>query len=112
VKQRCAPMLGLKSADQAAVTLAGIELAHRVRNRQFVISPAGAASHGTVRSLKEQWAAALAPIDPAMKSTPALYPLTHQNSVVPIRPKIDRHVDSPRRFPRKVPVGRGLYLKH
>ena len=112
VKQRCAPMLGFKSADQAAVTLAGIELAHRIRKRQFQVSPAGAASRGTVRSLKEQWADALAPSNPAMTSTQALYPLTHQNSVVPICPRIARHVDSPRRFPRKVSVGRGLYLKH
>jgi transposase-like protein len=33
IKQRCAPMLGLKSFRSAAITLAGIELAHRVRKK-------------------------------------------------------------------------------
>jgi transposase-like protein len=31
IKQRCASMLGLKSFRSAAVTLAGVELAHRIR---------------------------------------------------------------------------------
>ncbi len=34
IKQRCAPMLGLKSFSSAAITLAGIELAHRIRKRR------------------------------------------------------------------------------
>ena len=34
IKRRCAPMLGFKSMNQAAVTLAGIELAHRIRKRR------------------------------------------------------------------------------
>jgi transposase-like protein len=32
IKGRCRPMLGFKSYRTAAVTLAGIELAHRIRN--------------------------------------------------------------------------------
>src|SRR3569833_240083 len=35
IKQRCAPMLGLKSFRSAAITLAGIELAHGVRKNSF-----------------------------------------------------------------------------
>jgi len=35
IKRRCAPMLGFKSAKTAAVTISGIELAHRIRKRQF-----------------------------------------------------------------------------
>ena len=35
IKQRCAPMLGLKSFGSAAITLAGIELAHRIRKQQY-----------------------------------------------------------------------------
>lgn len=37
IKRRCAPMLGLKSFRTASITLAGIELAHRIRKRQFSI---------------------------------------------------------------------------
>ena len=39
IKRRCAPMLGFKSVKTAAVTIAGIELAHRIRKRQFVCQP-------------------------------------------------------------------------
>jgi transposase-like protein len=35
IKRRCASMLGFKSFGNAAITLAGIELAHRIRKRQF-----------------------------------------------------------------------------
>jgi len=36
IKRRCAPtMLALKSFRTAVVTLAGVELAHRIRKRQF-----------------------------------------------------------------------------
>ena len=35
IKRRCAPMMGFKSFRTAAITLAGIELAHRIRKRQF-----------------------------------------------------------------------------
>jgi hypothetical protein len=39
IKGRWRPMLGLKSYRTAAVTLAGIELAHRIRKRQFKFGP-------------------------------------------------------------------------
>lgn len=46
IKGRCRPMLGFKSYRTAAVTLAGIELAHRIRKRRW--------------SLKKRWDKALA----------------------------------------------------
>ncbi|HEX5461493.1 MAG TPA: IS6 family transposase [Steroidobacteraceae bacterium] len=39
IKGRCRPMLGFKFYRTAAVTLAGIELAHRIRKRQFKFGP-------------------------------------------------------------------------
>ncbi|MHB1872168.1 MAG: IS6 family transposase [Steroidobacteraceae bacterium] len=39
IKGWCRPMLGLKSYRTATVTLAGIELAHRIRKRQFKFAP-------------------------------------------------------------------------
>jgi len=58
IKRRCASMAGFKSFATAAVTIAGIELAHRIRKRQFMLSR-------TYRrlgrwSLKKEWAIALA----------------------------------------------------
>jgi transposase-like protein len=35
IKRRCASMTGFKSFDNAAITIAGIELAHRINKRQF-----------------------------------------------------------------------------
>ena len=36
IKRRCASTGGFKSFGSAAITLAGIELSHRVRKRQFL----------------------------------------------------------------------------
>jgi hypothetical protein len=50
-------MMGFKSFRNAGITLAGIELAHRVRKGQFVFGP------GRLRqnwSLREQWERAIA----------------------------------------------------
>lgn len=57
IKRRCASMLGLKSFRTAAITLAGIELAHRIRKRQFSLA-SGTGQQGA--SLKEVWKLALA----------------------------------------------------
>ncbi len=46
IKRRCAPMLGLKSFATAAVTLSGIELAHRIRKRQFTVAYERTRPHG------------------------------------------------------------------
>ena len=57
IKRRCAPMLALKSFRTAAVTLAGVELAHRIRKRQFSFGRAGPRRFS---SLKHLWGRALA----------------------------------------------------
>jgi hypothetical protein len=62
IKRRCAPMLALKSFRTAAVTLAGIELAHRIRKRQFSFGRGGPRRSC---SLKHLWARALACYDAA-----------------------------------------------
>ena len=56
IKRRCASMAGFKSFENAAITIAGIELAHRIRNGQFSFGrgrPLG-------RSRKTDWQRALA----------------------------------------------------
>ena len=58
IKRRCASMAGFKSFANAAFTITGIELAHRIRKRQFMLSR-------TYRrlgswSLKNEWTMALA----------------------------------------------------
>ena len=56
IKGRCRSMLGFKSYRTAALTLAGLELAHRIRKRQFKFGP----GRWTFWSLKKQWDTALA----------------------------------------------------
>jgi transposase-like protein len=56
VKQRLRPMLGLKSFRTAAVVISGIELAEKIKKKQFQISKLGAL---TAR-MAEIWQAALA----------------------------------------------------
>jgi hypothetical protein len=56
IKRRCAPMLAMKSFRTAATTLAGVELAHRIRKSQFIFDWRGAHQFS---SLKHAWARAL-----------------------------------------------------
>lgn len=56
IKRRCAAMLGFKSFSTAAITLAGIELAHRIRKRQFSF---GRGRQRRAWSLKQLWDRAL-----------------------------------------------------
>ena len=56
IKRRCAPMLALKSYRTAAVTFAGVELAHRIRKRQFSF---GRGRPSRFCSLKHLWTRAL-----------------------------------------------------
>jgi transposase-like protein len=56
IKRRCASMLGLKSFRTAAITFAGIELANRIRKRQFHFGPGRPRRRS---SLKEIWDQAL-----------------------------------------------------
>jgi transposase-like protein len=55
IKSRCRPMLGFRSYRTAAVTLAGIEFAHRIRKREFTFGP----GRWSCWSLKKQWDRAL-----------------------------------------------------
>ena len=57
IKRRCAPMLALKSFRTAAVTLAGVELAHRIRKGQFSFGRGGPRRFSSLKSL---WARAFA----------------------------------------------------
>ena len=57
IKRRCASMAGFKSFDNAAITIAGIELAHRIDKRQF---SSGVGRPRRERSLKVLWDRALA----------------------------------------------------
>jgi transposase-like protein len=57
IKRRCASMAGFKSFDNAAITIAGIEPAHRINKRQFSF---GAGRPRRARSLKVLWDRALA----------------------------------------------------
>jgi transposase-like protein len=56
IKRRCAPMLAMKSFRTAATTLAGVELAHRIRKSQFTF---GSRGPNDFSSLKHAWARAL-----------------------------------------------------
>jgi transposase-like protein len=57
IKRRCVTMQGFKSFRNAAITLAGIELAHRIHKRQFSF---GRGRQWRSRSLKQLWDQALA----------------------------------------------------
>jgi transposase-like protein len=57
VKRRCASMGGFKSFRSAAITLAGIELAHRIRKRQCSL---GRGRYRNFGSPKQIWERALA----------------------------------------------------
>ena len=57
IKRRCDSMTGFKSFCNASITLAGIELAHRIRKRQFYF---GAGRSRRAWSLKQLWRIALA----------------------------------------------------
>ncbi|MGD9599619.1 MAG: IS6 family transposase [Steroidobacteraceae bacterium] len=108
IKQRCAPMLGLKSFRSAAITLAGIELAHRIRKQQYLV-PMG--EGGQARSLKDSWAAALRDSDVSVHGASARSASMHQNSTARAGgqrtlPRVDGQV----RYPRKIFLGGGLYL--
>jgi transposase-like protein len=108
IKRRCEPMLGLKSFRTAAVTFSGIELAHRIRKRQFTVAYE---RHGRTRSLKELWAQALSAdsIPGVVEDAPP--PLTHQISRAS-RPRVrgQRAKAGDVRYPRRVSFGHSLYL--
>jgi hypothetical protein len=110
IKRRCASMLGFKSFETAATTIAGIELAHRIHKQQFSF---GGERPQRRSSLKSVW-------DRALKSTqscnaprsraPQGPPPMHQNSKVQTRRRIAADDTAPLRYSRKVFYGGGLYL--
>lgn len=52
IKRRCAPMLGFKTLQSAAIMLAGVELAHRIRKGPHLMP---LEPQGKVLSLKDSW---------------------------------------------------------
>ena len=109
IKQRCAPMLGLKSFATAAVTLCGIELVHRIRKRQFTTPYE---RKGGALSLRELWDQAISGkgISESLEITQG--PLTHQISIPGLRSRLPRRRTRRGvvRYARKISYGRSLYL--
>ena len=54
VKQRIAVMLGFKEFGNAAITIAGIELLHRIRKGQFGLGPPGRSRPACIRGLERR----------------------------------------------------------
>ena len=107
-KQRCRPMLGLKSSRTAALTFSGIELAHRIRKRQFAKAYD---CNGRSLSLKALWAQALLRKSLSGNADDAPPPLTHQISrPSPPRVRGKRARLGVVRIPRRVSFGDNLYL--
>jgi len=110
IKRRCASMLGLKTFDTAAITFAGVELANRIRKRQFSLQRNCDSDES---SLKQLWGRALAQSpdsDCSHLEIPAARPSMHQNSRRSTRAVRRLSGTQPRRFARKIFHGRGLYL--
>jgi hypothetical protein len=108
IKRRCAPMLALKSFRTAAVTLAGVELAHRIRKGQFSL---GSAVPTGLSSFEHLWARALKRRSASVQArSDEVQPPMHQNSTVRLLTEHDVRDIKPVRYARKVTVGGGLYL--
>jgi hypothetical protein len=108
IKQRCAPMLGLKSFQSAAITLAGIELAHRIHKQQYSV-PMGEGRNG--HSLRDAWVAALRSCDVSRCGANHRISPMHQNSRArAVGRREPPRVDGQVRYPRKIFFGGGLYL--
>jgi transposase-like protein len=108
IKRRCAPMLGLKNFHSAAITLAGVELAHRIHKRQFSLC---ALKQGRASSLKELWDFVLQWSSGLAERDSCCVPSMHQISAT-THPAINRRISGPggQRCPRKISFGRSLYL--
>lgn len=106
-------MLELKSFKTAEITLAGIELAHRIRKRQFSL---GGSTGNQSHSLKEQWHRVLTrgPADPRLVVLPeallnVVAPELKHRRGVPLTEARVREIKS-LRYARKVSDGCGLHL--
>jgi hypothetical protein len=111
VKRRCAPMLALKSFRTAAITLAGVELAHRIRKGQFSF---GSDIPTESLSLKRLWKRGLEQqadvANPTRRRWNAARPPMHQNSHGRLLTEQDVGNVRPVRYTRKITVGRALFL--
>ena len=110
IKRRCAPMLGFKTFRTAALTLSGIELAHRIRKRQFWVDPCEQGRGEGGCTLKQLWDGALTAEPVPANSESNSPPSMHQNSKPHEFPIWRDRNDVPRRYPRKVFSGGGLYM--
>lgn len=108
IKQRCAPMLGLKTFRSAAIALAGIELAHRIRKQQYFL-PMGVS--GRASSPKDAWAAALVDSSVPTSGCEDRFSPMHQNSAHRLHPAREpARIEGSVRHPRKISFGGNLYL--
>lgn len=106
IKQRCASMLGLKSFRSAAITLAGVELAHRIRKGQHALplKPRRRQS-----SLREMWDCALSHASEPVLQDGDCFPSMHQIS----RDRVEAVLMPefrPVRYQRKISFGGSLNL--
>jgi transposase-like protein len=109
IKQRSRPMLGLKSFHTAAVTFSGIELAHRIRKRQFTVAYE---RKGRVLSLKNLWDQALSGksfLDSVDHCPPPLMRQISRRSRPPRRARRGRN--DVVRYRRRVSFGQSLYFQ-
>jgi hypothetical protein len=103
-------MLGLKSFRSAAVTLAGIELAHRIRKEQHLLP---LKREGKRRSLREMWDCALNQASDPILQGGNDYPSMHQISRGVRRENAEEFLTSefrPVRYLRKFSFGGNLNL--
>jgi hypothetical protein len=108
IKQRRASMLGLKSFCSAAITLAGIELAHRIRKGQYALQRRH--DEGS-SSLKELWDVALNREETPLicsDSSPPMHQISKGRKPPEIEP--EKTLLDPVRYPRKVSFGGSLYM--
>jgi hypothetical protein len=107
IKRRCAPMLSLKTFRTAAITLAGVELAHRIRKGQFSLRPGVTPE---LSSLKHLWTHALKRRDARRLPRSRLQPPMQQNSKIRLQTDQDVQNIEPLAHAKKFTVGRCLYL--
>src|ERR1700722_344739 len=103
-------MLGLKTFRSAAVTLAGVELAHRIRKGQHFLP---IKIEGRCPSLKEMWECALNPASKSVLPDGSCFPPMHQISRRRKRDSPEEFLKSefpPVRYLRKFSFGGSLNL--
>ncbi len=108
IRQRCAPMLGHYEFRSAAIMLAAIELAHRIREQQYLL-PTGLNRRAI--SPKDCWAAVLATSDVSGCCRSDRDSPMHQHSAAgPQWPRKRRRIDGQVQYPRQISSGGSLYL--